>query len=219
MNNTFRLGLLAALLLLISTSVGAENVAAGRWRPSFEAEYWGAGNDTPPSGSGVAQQAGGAVFTLKTKKGAAGIRLGAMRDYSGLEMGPSLGYLSGGPEAGTTSTQVSGSNGQVGSVTNANTVRLLAAGRKTWMIQNELRLRIGAGLGMAVENQTTVYICTRFSCPDSGVPDYSSLGWFTWELSPSIVYENVSLGMRYVGFARGSAVPWNTFGGFFGVDF
>ena len=125
-----------------------------------------------------------------------------------------MGYLNGGPGVGNQEVRWSGIGNIAAIATSANTLRFLEEAAKTLPLTNSFSVHLGAGLGIAVENETT-----SASGSTNGFAQNLSLGWLTWELSPAIVYKTVSLGIRYVGFARGGQVPWNTYGAFFGIDF
>lgn len=146
--------------------------------------------------------------------GAEGIRIKLSNEHAGINLGPSVGYLNGGPGVGNQEVHWSGIGNLVAIATNANTLRFLEEASKKLPLTNSFSARMGAGLGIAVENKTTYASGTT-----NGFANTLSLGWVTWELSPAIVYNTIRLGIRYVGFSRSGQIPWNTYGAFFGVDF
>jgi hypothetical protein len=193
------------------------------WKIFTDAEYLGIGNanallsHTPNCDQWATL--GGSQCSISTKaSGAEGFRAGFFQDFRGADIGVSIGYLDGGPDNGTTTLKLANPN-QVGIASRASTIRLLGEVRKTWNLTEALGLRLGTGVGIAAEHRTITNTCINITCPQFATPDDSNLGWITWEFSPALVYRKFSLGLRYVGFARGSAIPWNTLGGFLGVDF
>jgi len=210
----------------------------GSWRLFLGFDYLGTGNATKNTQDGLGpvcnaslayDNANGGTATScsasATVFGAEGFRIGAFHNYTeGVDIGASIGYLNGGPQ-GVGSGNISlNDNAGANFAAHDSTVRLLGEARKTWNLPYDgLALRLGAGLGLAVDNQTIDCSPTRQSvagaCGDAGLPAEASYGWLTWELSPAVVYKNFSLGLRYVGFGRSKLTPWNTFGGFLGLDF
>ncbi|MHB2025264.1 MAG: hypothetical protein ACYCPQ_01295 [Elusimicrobiota bacterium] len=208
------------------------------WHLFLGFDYLGTGNATKNTQNGlgpVCQAAlaydklnGGTATSCSdsaTVFGAEGFRIGAFRSYrEGMDIGASVGYLNGGPQ-GVGSGNVSlNDNSGANIAARDSTVRLLGEARKTWNLAYEgLSLRLGAGLGLAIDNQSVdcspIGQSVAGACGDFGSPTETSFGWLTWELSPAVVYKNFSLGLRYVGFGRGGSVPWNTIGGFLGMDF
>ena len=156
-----------------------------------------------------------------TAHAAGGFRVGYLQERFGMGIGGSIGYLYGGPGAGKASFTLPGDSLSYRAVD--NTVRALVEARKTWRLLGGLGARVGAGLGAAVVTQTTTCSDATGALPNSGslagINAYSTLAWFTWEISPALVYRGVSLGVRAAGFARGAQTPWNTTGAFLGVDF
>lgn len=212
----------------ISTAQSGENREQPNWRLSIDVDYLAKGNadSTLPSSSNICANllrqnggVGGPCSTTARSYGAEGLRIKAMRERTGIEVGPSIGYLNGGPGVGTINVRATTAPRQATVTSSANTMRFLGEARNTWSLSKSVRARMGTGLGIAVENTTLSNSGFGTDSYISGYSDYSSLGWFTWELSPALVYKDISLGVRYVGFARGGQVPWNTCGAFFGVDF
>ena len=208
--------------------VQAGGMEQSNWRLSIDVDYLGVGNanSTLPNSSNICAKliaqngGGGGPCSVTTRAyGAEGLRLKALHEYEGIEVGPSIGYLNGGPGVGVTTVRGTGAPIQMSVFSSANTMRFLGELRKKWPLSESLGARMGAGVGVAVENKTLNSTGSTIASNVSVYSGYSSMGWLTWEFSPAVVYKSISLGVRYVGFARGSAVPWNTFGGFFGVDF
>ncbi|MBI4376555.1 MAG: hypothetical protein HY549_08910 [Elusimicrobia bacterium] len=198
---------------------------AGGWHISVQGDYMGVGNaDSTIDTSNVCHpfmiSLSATSCSVSTKGyGAEGFRIGLFHGYnSGTQFGPSVGYLNGGPGVGTANFQFGGSPTKIGVLSDADTMRFLGEARQTWLLSGSLGVRIGAGVGIAVEKRTRNYTCTNASCGPFALPDYSSLGWLTWEISPAMVYRSINLGLRYVGFSRGTQKPWNTIGAFFGID-
>ncbi|HVA67126.1 MAG TPA: hypothetical protein VNK24_09430 [Elusimicrobiota bacterium] len=211
---------------------------SGRWRLFLGFDYLGTGNTAKNTRDGLGpvcnaslayDQAHGGTATScsdsATVFGAEGFRIGAFRDYSrSVDWGASIGYLNGGPQGVGSGSISLNDNAGANLAAHDSTVRLLGEARKTWNLHYDgLALRLGAGLGIAVDNQTIDCSPTgqavAGACGDAGSPSETSYGWLTWELSPALVYKDFSLGLRYVGFGRSKFTPWNTFGGFLGLDF
>ncbi|MBU6142172.1 hypothetical protein KGO95_03620 [Patescibacteria group bacterium] len=140
----------------------------------------------------------------------------------GIMVGPSLGYLYGGPDVSgkidTTSTSPGGPGSSTNKATN-NTFRILGEVHKEIAISGPWSADLEAGLGMAVDAETDSCSATGTSVGKAPCSKGPTNGWMTWELSPAIAYKMVSVGVRYAGFARGGFVPWNTFGAFVGARY
>lgn len=229
-----RLGFISICLLTsnwISLSAQTDQTQARsrKWNLSFSADYLGPGNGkanlTPTADIFARLQKGypTASFSASAKAvGAEGFRVAFFRAYKGIEIGPSFSYLNGGPGTGNTTIlgiypSEPGPFSKVVVTENVNALRLMLETRKTGPLFSGISGRIGAGVGAAVVNKTTT--ATERNGFDAYFGHYTSFGWLTWELSPALLYKDVSLGLRYVGFGRGGKVPWNTLGAFFGVDF
>lgn len=172
--------------------------------------------------------------------GAYGVRAAwPYRFSSGWQIGPSLGYLYGGPSAGKISYAgvypVFGPGSEVfreGSVTSTNhTVRLLLEGGKKFAAEGPWAGAITAGVGGALVNQRLDCaaggnICrsrpfARLASSNSGEVNTF---WFAWELTPSIFYKSWEFGVRHAQFypvnvPAYSAMPWRVFGGTLGYHF
>lgn len=222
--------ILTPSLLFISTlPVFAQGGVESRpWRVSIGSEYWagiGKGGLTSTEKSICAVALTQSFVTScagsTTGSGAGGFRVSLFKEQAGIELGPSAGYINGGPGAGK--INLSAPNGGVLNYgASANTARFLGEARKTWTFLGGWGFRMGTGLGMSVVNQ--VSSCEddgtlNLTCSQAGAVKYSSLEWFTWELSPAVIYKDVALGLRYVGFGRSGQIPWNTVGAFFAIDF
>ena len=203
-----------------------------KWNISFSADYLWPGNNKsnltptadicPIMDAGLGQPNSSCSNSVQPA-GAAGLRVSFFRDYKGIELGPSIGYLSGGPGTGNENILVSSSpTGNMYSKLNisetADTMRFLMEARKTWPLFSGVFARVGGGIGMAVENKNVTSSDWNTSGTKFGIPHYSSLGWLTWEFSPALIYKDIALGVRYVGFGRGGRTPWHTYGAFLGVD-
>jgi len=207
--------------------VAQGNSESANWHLSLDFDYLAVGNGNSglrPIADSICTHPnyiGSCTDSTTTASSASGFRASAFHKYAEMEMGPSVGVLNGGPGAGNIT--LLGPNGATLNYgTSANTVRFLGEVHKTWGFAENFSVRIGAGLGLATVNR--VNSCynggtLNFGCTKTGVPNYSNMGWLTWELSPALVYRNMSLGVRYVGFGRGGQIPWNTPGAFLGVDF
>ena len=194
-------------------------------------DYFGVGNASKGLSSTtrdvcVALIAGGATSCRASASvnGAAGFRGGFWKSAEGFDWGASLGYLYGGPSGSAKLTADIVPVGSAMANQSDNTVRLMGEVRKSIPLNDLWSLRMGAGLGMAVDfwkascsnSGSLVGVCTDVGLPS---PESGSQSWITWELSPSIAYGRWSAGLRYAGFGRTGATPWNTFGGFLGAEF
>jgi hypothetical protein len=172
----------------------------------------------------AAPLAGGAASCAATVKTSPsfGIRVGTYRQSGGFYVGPSLGYLVGGPTAGkTTLTTVPA--GSLARKSVEGTGRALLQFGVMFPLGDVWAVTLGAGAGAAL-------VIKKETCADSGTlagtcaaSGFSTTtkknGWATWELSPSVLYRSVEFGFRYVGFGRKKQLPWNTFGVFVGGRF
>ena len=216
----YRAGWFVFLFLLIGVYSASIVQAAEQpnWRISMDVDYLGVGNQnsTLKNEAGNCFAVGGAknCSISANSAGAEGVRIKLSNEHAGINMGPSVGYLNGGPGVGNQVVRWSNAGNIIAVTTTANTLRFLEEANKILPLTNSFSARLGAGLGVAVESETTTE-----SGSTNGFAENLSLGWLTWEFSPAVVYKSVSLGARYVGFARGGQIPWNTFGAFFGVDF
>lgn len=144
--------------------------------------------------------------------GAYGGRLGALYDLSGIQVGGSVGYLYGGPADARINLRTN-PGGTLGLKELDRTYRFLAEGKKIAGLNGPWSAAIGIGAGLAVDHQS-------ISCTESGIlvgtcaglAKKSTTGWFTWELTPSVLYKAFEFGVRLAGFTRGGYTPWNTYG-------
>jgi len=232
-----RIGLFLLCLIVsgwMSLSAQTEQTVSGlkKWNVSYNADYLWPGNGKSnlyPSADVCARllmqasDPGYSCSVYAKASGAAGTRISFFRNYKGMEFGPSIGYLSGGPGRGNTDVLVSSPTNNVyfklDMAESVDTMCLMIETRKSWVSFSGIGARIGAGIGVAVVNKTIDASGWNASGAQFGIPHYTSLGWLTWEISPALLYKDISLGLRYVGFGRGGKIPWNTLGAFFGVDF
>jgi hypothetical protein len=217
-----------SLPCLSSQGIALQNSGSERrgqeWRLVVGAEYLAAANnkstllDTAERCKEMLRfnsGSGGPCSITSNAAGAQGLRASFFRSLQGFDLGFSGSYLTGGPGVGNTILRLAvPSYGYIAS--SADTLRALGEARKTWPLWRALRTRLGAGAGVAVENQTISVMGVNSG---ASFAKHLSLGWLTWELSPALVVRNCSLGFRYTGFARGSHAPWHAMGGFFSIDF
>jgi hypothetical protein len=151
---------------------------------------------------------------------ALGGRVGLYNESEDYRWGGSVGILSGGPDRGRVEVNTQSPAGSVSFKTASTTVRVLGEATQKFLITDDLYGGLGAGLGMAVTNQTLS--CTGFGAPALACGRLSgtrNFGWVAWELVPSLIYQELELGLRFAGFARGGRAPWNTWGATVGFRF
>ena len=215
------------------TIADAEKAKSKKWHLSISPDYLFPGNAVSKfasikksiCASGVYRGFGDPEYCVGSTRasGAGGFHITAFTAYRGIELGYGISYLNGGPGAGNINLRAN-NGGQLDYGSIANTMRFLGEARKTWRLSDSIGTRMGVGLGLAVNNQmqncqnygsTLLPSCKTYLVTDN---DYSSLGWLTWEFSPALIYKDIALGVRYVGFGRGGRTPWHTYGAFLGVD-
>ncbi len=219
MKQVMKIAVLLALgSLLYPKTVRADGAGTGTWRPFGSLDYYGVGDAQQHMQDATGQlcsQIPGSSCSASVQ-GAEGARIGVLKNVGGFDLGGSLGYLYGGPDQTTINA---GSHGTGTISSNMNTIRLLAEARKTFKLSGPWSARIGAGAGWAMSMENVSSSGSGMFAGGNGPSSTSSTGWMTWEISPSIAYKSYNLGLRYVGFARGGDVPWNTWGAFLGYDF
>ena len=216
---------LAALILLAAPlAPAAAAVQEARWVPAVYFDVLAPGNQLTHlrDRRGAlcrGPEAAGQPCTGQFRSYAAlGGRVGLYNESEDYRWGASIGILSGGPERGRVEVNTTG--GSVAFKTASTTVRVLGEATQKWLITDDLYGGIGAGLGMAVTNQT-------LSCAGAGAPALAcgklsgtrNFGWVAWELVPSLMYQELELGLRFAGFARGGRAPWNAWGATVGFRF
>jgi hypothetical protein len=213
------IGLLALEMCFNPALLRADDT--GTWHPFANLDYFGVGDAKQHAQDALnadcSQFAGPCSANVY---GAEGLRVGMFRNMGGFDLGGSLGYLYGGPSISYKGTINDGTSGTGALSSTVNTIRLLAEARKTFSLSGPWSARIGAGAGWALDMENDSCSATgTVACTAGNGTSTANNGWLTWEISPSIAYNNYSLGLRYVGFARGGDVPWNTFGAFLGYEF
>lgn len=169
-----------------------------------------------------AQVAAGATSCSGTAKtsGAFGGRLGAHYRSGHAYLGPTIGFLSGGPTAGKLSVATIPA-GTLTRKTAETTGRFLLEFGSDVALNDYWALGIAAGVGAALVSEKNT--CSDSgtlagTCASSGYTSSVSRGWETWELGPSVQYRSLQFGFRYIGFARKKYAPWSTFGLFVGYS-
>lgn len=191
----------AALDALTAGNAGKHNLAAGK---SF-------------CGAQVAAGATSCSASVKTSMPFGG-RLGVYYQAGRAYLGPTVGYLSGGPTAGKETVSTIPLGSLVRKTTNGTGRLLLEFGAK-FALNDYWALGLGAGAGAALvseKNTCTDSGALAGTCAASGIKSSVNKTWATWELSPSVQYRSVEFGFRYVGFERKKNLPWSTYGLFVG---
>jgi hypothetical protein len=149
-----------------------------------------------------------------------GARMGAHYRSGGAYLGPTLGFLLGGPTAGklTVATTPAGS---LTRKTTDGTGRLLLEFGGDLALGDLWAIGLGAGVGAALvteKNTCSDSGALAGTCASAGFNSSGSKTWETWELGPSAQYRSVRFGFRYIGFGRKKNSPWSTFGLFVGYS-
>lgn len=221
-----RIALGPLLLLLLTPCFGQSDAAASHsWHAFAALDYLAPGNQSKRTEGEAANTCsqltalGAGCGASSSNYGAWGGRLGALHRAGRIEAGGTLGYLYGGPQNSSKRnigvTNISGPGASSHSVWN-NTLRpMIEARERLTPFANlpSLQFVMGEGAGVAVDWESQ-------DCSSSGslilkcgsAPP--AMGWGTWEVSPSVVYRDFELGVRYAGFSRGRQIPWNTWGAF-----
>lgn len=216
--------LLAASVLFLASLRSAWAGPVG-WAPAVSFDYIGTGNlsrhrrnDGNSQCRALVSQGAAACSAGTSAGGAIGGRVGLMYRTEEFSVGPSIGAYFGGPTAGSTSfTVIPAGAGKLS--TRNTTYRFLIEDAKRFPINDEQTILLGAGLGIALAHE--IRSCTATGslaglCPPNRA---LNLGFFTWEVGPSILFGPVELAVRYVGFARHALFPWQTFSASAGLRF
>jgi hypothetical protein len=203
-----------------------ESSNKSRWRKFVAIDYFPSGNVGPiqKEGAAICETISGTIPNCgasQTSPSAFGGRFGALYRFPGIELGPSLGYLYGGPTAGTSNISENGEGpGSASLKSTDNTVRLLLEAKHQFDLSGPWSFAVGAGVGGALVNESdTCSVAGSGSSLCGAAPNGSTMFWLTWELSPSILYKSWELGLRYAGFSKSGQLAWNTFGLFAGYNF
>lgn len=210
------------VVLLLAGPAGAQT-----WHPFVSLDLVAAGNskthadsDVTATCNTVIASGGTGCSASETVYGAIGPRVGAFYSQPDVDLGGSFSYWRGGPGQSKNSLTVAAPAGSASADVNDNTFRFLAEAKKTLAGTDNAHLSINAGLGLAVVDESVDNCSASGSltaiCSQVGSP---TLGWATWELGPSVWVHHFTAAFRYVGFARGGNLPWNTFGLSLGYEF
>ncbi|MBI4345465.1 MAG: hypothetical protein HY553_01330 [Elusimicrobia bacterium] len=206
---------LAAIAVLAVTTASAQAETARGWKLQTAVDIYAPGNQEKHNRDAIADACDGVGRGCSAKAetgGGGGARVGLRRHGRAWNYGGSVGYMAGGPNQGR--FLVSSGFGDLDLRNTNQTLRALAEAGKTWELSRNWSASLGAGVGWAAsfERQScsqTGFLTVIDICSAMG-PRSSERGWATWEVSPTMHYKSAEFGLRYVGFARGRFLPWNT---------
>lgn len=202
-------------LFVLAVAVPAAAEQARNWRVTTAVDIFAPGNldkHNREASAGACDDLGAGCSLKVDGAGGGGARVGVRRQRGGWSYGPSLGYIAGGPSSGH--WRLKSALGDLDLKNSNQTLRALAEAGKIFSLGGRWSASLAGGVGWAASFE-------RLSCGQTGRlaafdvcksmgPRSAEHGWATWEVSPAIQYGSAEFSVRYVGFARGSYLPWNT---------
>lgn len=209
-----------AALSLVCCLFSAVQAKEGGIKPFASFDYYGVGNLAGHNSDDGDLQcidaiANGGVTACSHEekdRGSMGLRGGVMFDLFGMEVGPSVGYLHGGPTKRDANYRVTPA-GSSRERTRNDSYRFLAEARKQFPIGDSgLAVAANAGLGMAFTKEQT-HCSDGGSLAGNACGPYSdpTLGYATWEFGPAVLFKGAEFALKYVGFSRGGISAWTTY--------
>lgn len=212
--------LLLALLVAPARAQAVEEVGRRRFAgfaPSFSFDYIGVGTIDRHAKQSAERRCqnllGGGAAACEFDgegKGAFGGRVGLMYRTQDIMIGPSMGVYYGGPTAGKTNVRTGPADAFESRIRNT-TFRFLIEDALRFEFQEDHWVHLNGSGGLALvhhnESCSATGTLATLCAPDR---NFSHAFW-TWELGPSVLLGPVEVAFRWVGFARRTYKPWNTF--------
>lgn len=204
------------LLLAFLLACGAPRPArAEGWAPAFSFDYMAATNlikharnDARRACDALTALGAPSCESSVSAPGAIGGRAGLIYNTAEFSLGPTVGAYYGGPTVVRRTISVPPTATATWGI-RETTFRFLLEEWQRFQVDEDWTVLLGATAGWALVHESPYCSASGgLTCPKNHP---RNLGFATWEVGPGVSFRGAEFSIRWLGFARHNAYPWNTF--------